>query len=142
HPWRATRQAEDNFFDHTWNHITMDSEMVGVYQAVKNGTAEASPSNFLFRLNHLANLYQSVDAVICAMSTVLLEALLFDLPTMAVAFGDGKHSQSVDKISRMVHFKEFLEIPDLVVCRERASFFRDLNSLLSYASGQTKRKFS
>ena len=141
HPWRATRQEEDNFFDYTWNHVTMDSEMADVYQAVKKGTTGASPDNFLFRLDHLAQLYQSVDAVISPMSTVMLEALLFDLPTMAVAFGDGKHSRSVDQISRMTHFKEFLEIPDLVVCREKASFFKDFNSLLAYASGQTKRNF-
>jgi hypothetical protein len=119
----------------------MDPEMVDAYQAVKKGTGGASPNNFLFRLNHLAHLYHSVDAVISPMSTVLLEALMFDLPTMAVAFGDGKHPWSADKASRMTHFKEFLEIPDLVVCRQQNDFLENLNLLISYASGQSKRKF-
>lgn len=141
HPWRATRQTEDNFLDQTWKHVTMDSEMVEAYQAVKKGAGGASPDNFLFRLNHLAQLYQSVDAVISPMSTVLLEALMFDLPTMAVAFGDGKHSWSADKASRMTHFKEFFEIPDLIVCRQQNVFLENLNLLISYADGQSKRKF-
>jgi hypothetical protein len=65
------------------------------------------------------------------MSTVLLEGMLFGLPTMAVAFGDGKHSWSADKVSRMLHFKELYEVAELLVCRDRAEFFPLLRQLVS-----------
>jgi hypothetical protein len=131
HPWRATRQAEANFLDQTWHHITMDPEMVDTYQSVKEGRGGGSPDNFLFRFNHLLQIYRAVDAVVSPMSTVLLEALMFGLPTMAIAFGDGKHAWSADKAAQMHHFKEFFDIPDVIVCRNRELFFSDLQKLVS-----------
>lgn len=140
HPWRSARKVEENFLDYKWNHVTMDPDVVKTYQAEKKLGIEASPDDFLFRLTHLTQLYQAVDAVISPMSTVLLEALMFSLPTMAVAFGDGKHSWSADKGSQMAHFEEFLELPEVIVCRDKTRFFNDLSSLLSSIKGQSNGK--
>lgn len=131
HPWRVNRQSEDDFFDYDWRHITMDQEIVSSYQAAKAGRGAATPDDFAFRIRHLAQVYQAVDAVISPMSTVLLEALLFGLPTMAVAFGDGKHSWSADKVSQMYHFKDLYEVPNIIVCRDRADFFPMVRELVS-----------
>jgi len=124
HPLRDTRRSERSFLDRAWRHITMDPEMVEAYRA-------RSPDSVLSRIDHLQQLYQTVDAVISPMSTILLEGLLFGLPTMAVAFGDGKHSWSADKVSRMLHFKELYEVPSLIVCRERTDFFLSVRQLVS-----------
>ena len=131
HPWRVSRLSEDNFLDHSWRHVTMDPEMVDTYGVAKDGKETVTPDNFMFRLNHLAGVYQAADAVVSPMSTMLLEALLFGLPTMAVAFGDGKHSWSADKVSRMLHFKELYEVQGLIVCRRRDDIFRQLDELIS-----------
>ena len=124
HPLRSTRAHESNFFDHEWHHITMDPQVADAYRT-------RTQDNFLSRMNQLARLYCAVDAVVSPMSTVLLEALMFGLPTMAVAFGDGKHSWSADKVSGMLHFKELYEVHELLVCRDRANFFSLLRELVS-----------
>ncbi len=132
HPWRVSRASEADFFAHEWRHITMDCEMAGAYRAAKGGDAVATPDNFLFRMHHLVQIYRAADLVVSPMSTILLEALLFGLPTMAVAFGDGKHSWSADKVSRMYHFKELYDVPGVVVCRDRSEFFPSLQKLLGH----------
>ncbi len=131
HPWRSTRRHEKNYFNCTWRHITMDPEMADTYRATGGMRALSTPDNFLSRMSYLTQLYQAVDAVISPMSTVLLESLLFGLPTLAVAFGDKKHSWSADKVSQMLHFKELYEIPDLIVCRDRTNFFPGVQQLVS-----------
>ena len=60
-----------------------------------------------------------------------MSGMLFGLPTMAVAFGDGKHSWSADKVSRMLHFKELYDMPDLIVSRERESLFPEIHRLIA-----------
>lgn len=131
HPWRNDRKSEGNFFNFTWKHVSMDPAMVDTYRFGKENKTFVSPNDFLFRLSHLSKVYQAVDAVISPMSTVLLEAMLFGLPIMAVAFGDGKHSWSADKVSRMSHFKELYQVPGIITCREREAFFSQLQDLIA-----------
>lgn len=131
HPWRDARRQEEDFFAYKWRHVTMDPQIVETYKATKATNENSTSDTFMFRLQHLSQLYQSVDALISPMSTVLLEGLLFGLPTMAVAFNDGKHSWSADKVSRMMHFKELYEVPGLLVCRAREQFFPLVQKLLA-----------
>ncbi len=130
HPWRTIRADEKSFYDLQWRHITMDPAMIDSYQNTKRGNT-SDPANFLYGMDYLRQVYQTVDAVICPMSTVLLESMLFGLPILAVAFGDGKHSWSADKVSQMMHFKELYEIPEVLVCRDRARFISDVARLFT-----------
>jgi len=134
HPWRISRRHEDDFFDIDWKHISMDPEMVRVYKRAKDGGVTAEAEDITSRLKHLVELYSAVDMVISPMSSVLLEALLFGIPTMAIAFGDGKHSWSIDKVSQMMHFKELYEIPEVIVCREQSEFVTDFRKLQAQAA--------
>ena len=63
------------------------------------------------------------------MSTILLEGMIFGRPILAVAFNDQKHSWSADKVSRMHHFKEIYENPDILICRDRDEMFTKILQL-------------
>lgn len=130
HPWRAKREQEQNFYDRTWRHVTMDPTLVEQYRQAKERNEDSSPAGFVFEMQHLRDVYRAVDAVISPMSTVLLESMLNGRPVMAVAFSDGKHSWSADKVSRMMHFKELYEIPEVLVCRDRAAFAEQVRTLV------------
>lgn len=131
HPYRDSRSSEDSYFDHAWRHVILDPDMEKAYRATKERRIQPlDPRSFLGRLHHLTELYRTVDVLICPMSTILLEAMLFGVPVMAVAFGDGKHSWSADKASRMLHFQELYEVPGIIVCRDRSSFFADVRRLV------------
>ncbi len=131
HPWRTRRTSEADFFASDWKHVTMDPQMTDAYRQARSKIAATGSRGFFFRMNHLARLYQLVEAVICPMSTVLLEALLFKLPIMAVAFSDGKHRWSADKTAQMMHFQEFYELPHLITCRAREDFLPGVRQLLA-----------
>jgi hypothetical protein len=137
HPWRVSRQSEDNFLEQEWDHITMDLEMVAGYKAAKGLGSTATADDFAFRMTHLPRVYTAVDATISPMSTVLLESMLFGLPILALAFSDGKHSWSADRVSQMTQFKELYEVPNMLVCRSRVDFFPAIRKLVAQVGDKT-----
>ncbi|MDH4455378.1 MAG: hypothetical protein QE570_19600 [Verrucomicrobiota bacterium] len=132
HPWRGERQDEADFFSHAWKHVTMDPDIAPSYRSTKETGEKRDLYSFIFRLQHLARVYQSVDAVISPMSTVLLESMMFGLPILAMAFGDGKHWWSADKAAKMIHFNEFYDTPGVLTCRDKANFMPALQKLVTF----------
>lgn len=129
HPYRANRSDEKDFFDHSWRHITFDPQLAKIYSQTKKGIKCASDCKSFYEIGYLRYLYQTVDMVISPMSTVLLEAMMFGRPILAIAFNDQKHSWSADKVSRMYHFKELYENEDILVCRKRDEIFAKIRQL-------------
>lgn len=130
HPIRAPRDGEEDFLSRTWKHVTMDPESVEGYRLGKRGEDKLA-TNYLDRMEYLQRMYRIIDALICPMSTLMLEALLCGVPSMASAFGDGRHVFGVDRASRMLHFKELYEVPGLVVCRSREDFIPKAAELIA-----------
>jgi len=126
-PQRLQRYREDNFFDYSWQHVTIDPQMAEAYHRAQSWGSD----RFLDRLHHLPKVYRAVDAVISPMSTVLLEGLLFGRPALCVAFNDGEHTWSADKVSQMVHFQELYDIPEILVCRDQNRLVDDTRKLLA-----------
>lgn len=127
HPWRMARQEED-FRSIGWKNVEIDPAMLESYGKVRaSGAAEDSD----FDLLHLGSLYRASDAVISPMSTALLEGLEFGVPMLALNFGDGKHFWSPDKAGLMLHFREFFELPGILVLRDRARFLEQVEALLA-----------
>jgi CDP-glycerol glycerophosphotransferase (TagB/SpsB family) len=132
HPWRQRRDGEKNFLDCRWRHVTLDPSLRESYQ--QRELTRASPSasaNFMSRMTHLRELYALTSAVVTPMSSVLLESMIAGLPVLALAFGDGRHVWSADRVSRMLHFRELYELDDVFVARERAEFFPAVERLLA-----------
>jgi len=137
HPLRQLRTDEESFFSSSWKYVSMDSLSIGPYRFNKGEGGDLSPDSFLQRMQHLYRIYRAVDAVVTPMSSILAESLLFGLPTLAVAYGDGKHSWSADKVASMLHFKEYFDVPGVVTCRERQAFFGGLIRVLSQVGDET-----
>lgn len=136
HPWRLRREHEENFFDCQWKHVVMDPEVESSYRATKEKKTTITGIHRVFSMHYLPRLYTLMDAVVSPMSSVLLEALAMGLPTMATTFGDKKHSWSTDKVSQMMHFKEWFEIEDTLVCKEKEAFYPMLEKLLELAGDE------
>jgi len=137
HPWRMHRQ-EEHFDSIAWKNVTMDGAMQASYNATRQaGTAADSG----FDLDHLARLYRASDALISPMSTALLEAMHFDLPILALNFGDGRHYWSPDKAGAMLHFREFYDLPTVFVLREAARLVEATQELMKEKSTATNLDF-
>ena len=136
HPWRADRQAEDNFFDLPWRHVVFDPDMESRYLRAKQEPGYLKRSNPMYDMEYLGLLLSSVDAVVSPMSTLLIEAMLLNKPTMAIAFGDGKHAYNPSLTAKMTHFQELADGSSILWCVNSDRFI-DQTRLLLNMVGQT-----
>ena len=130
HPWRAARKHEEDFFEQRWNHIVFDPDMSDRYKRERIEGGYIKRNVPMFDMVYLSQLISAADAVISPMSTLLLEALILEKPTMAVAFGDGKHAHDPSVTSQMTHFGEVLTSNAIVCARDPDRLEKDLKYLL------------
>jgi hypothetical protein len=130
HPWRKDRLHEDNFFDHDWRHVVFDPDMEARYRRSKVEARYLATAP-MFDMSYLATLLSAVDAVISPMSTLLIEALIIDKPTMAVAFGDDKHAYNPATSAQMTHFEELKTSGILEWCADAGDFEASCRRLIA-----------
>ncbi len=131
HPWRADRQDEDDFFQHAWKHVVFDPDMRERYIRARREPGYLKRTVPMYDMAYLARVLSAADAVISPMSTLLLEALIMERPTMAIAFGDGKHRHNPAVTMQMTHFREAQRSGAFVWCTDSRRFEADLETLLA-----------
>ena len=138
HPWRAQRKHEDDFFQCTWKHVVFDPVMKERYTRVRKDPAYLKRAVPMYDMAYLALVLSASDAVISPMSTLLVEALLMQRPTMAIAFGDGKHNHDPSVTAQMMHFAEAKDSGALIWCNDSARLEADCLALLEPRAGHTQ----
>ncbi|MFC1546342.1 CDP-glycerol glycerophosphotransferase family protein [bacterium] len=137
HPWRHRRQYEDSFFKYDFNHITLDVSLAEMYRKHKSDSAFKNlPSTILPDLEYYPKLYTSIDGVICNLTTVMVEAAIFGVPVLAIAFSDGKHILTMDKLVNDAHFQDILDKDGIIVCREQNRLIDSCGKLLELCEMQ------
>jgi hypothetical protein len=131
HPWRADRQDEDDFFQQPWKHVIFDPDMRERYIRARREPGYLKRAVPMYDMAYLARVLSAADAVISPMSTLLLEALIMERPTMAIAFSDAKHRHNPGVTSQMTHFKEAQRSGAFVWCRDNRRLEADLGTLLA-----------
>lgn len=116
HPWRAERKGEDDFFHYHWKHVIFDPDMRDRYIRARDEPGYLKREVPMYDMSYLALVLSAVDAVISPMSTLLLEAMIMERPTMAIAFSDGKHSRNPSVTAQMTHFAELKDSGALIWC--------------------------
>jgi hypothetical protein len=131
HPWRAARQYEENFFSRAWNHVVFDPDMRDRYVREQEEAGFIKRNVPMFDMVYLSRLLSAADAVISPMSTLLVESLLLGKPTMAIAFGDGKHRYDPSVTAQMTHFAELRTSAALIWCDDAQRLLEECATLLS-----------
>ena len=132
HPWRASRRHEESFFDERWEHVVFDPDMRDRYlreQAERGFIKREAP---MFDMAYLSTLISAADAVVSPMSTLLLEALILEKPTLAIAFGDGKHRYDPSVAAQMTHFDELRGSSALIWCDDVTKLVKECGRLLKW----------
>lgn len=131
HPWRHRRIGEDSVFQYSFKHVTLDPSLAESYKKHKEDSTFLNlPSTVLPDLSYYPKLYNSVDAVICALTTIMAEAAISGIPSLAIAFNDGKHVLTMDKLIHDEHFEKIISMRGIIICKDRKDFIRDVIKLI------------
>lgn len=130
HPVRALRKYERNFFDYEWSHVVFDPDMRDRYLREQHEPGYLKREAPMFDMAYLSRLISAADAVISPMSTLLVEALILGKPTMAIAFGDGKHRYNPSLTAQTTHMSELRGCSALIWCDDRKRLLKEVARLL------------
>ncbi len=129
HPWREKRNCFDTFEPASYKHVILDPQIANNYYGEKrNGTESSSSQNFP-ALTYYPSLVSHALFAISPMSSMTLEAALFDVPCLVLAYDDGYHPISGSLQAKYKHFEGGEEVPGWFFVRdsdEMKSTFRML----------------
>lgn len=107
HPWGGGGRDGKRLLDRAFRHVTIDAAMRPSLAAVSTG-AITLPD---YRDTH--DLLSAVDIVVSPLSTILVEAALHGKPAIPFIPRDKTGSDSLSVNIPMLHFAEFLALPEV-----------------------------
>ena len=109
----------------------MDPDIIDTYIKHKSDPHFVNlPSTVLPDINRYVNLYNAVDGVICTLTTIMVEAAIMNIPSLAIAFNDGKHKLTMDMIIKNKHFEGLDKVNGIIICKEKKDFINSCNKLI------------
>lgn len=131
HPWGGGGRGGDRFAKGNFRHVVIDYNMRGYIDALGRG----DPGITLPDYRDTHDLLSAIDAVVSPLSTILLEAMLHGLPVMVFAPEGKAGSKSLANNLPMLHFREFLKLPDMTVARSAEGLVTLMPRIMDPVSG-------
>lgn len=126
HPWGGGGQGGARLASLDLAHVVFDPTM----QAYIEGLAKGDRAMMLPDYRDSHDLLSHVDAVVSPMSTILLEAALHGKPVVAFAPTDMLAGASVAMSLPMLHFENFLALPDVAVASDTQTLLAAMAALV------------
>lgn len=107
HPWREPRAPEcaDMFEQAQFRHVILDPQVEADYYREKARRTEGVASSNYPALSYYPQLVKHASFVVSPMSSMTLEAALFDIPTLILAMDDGYHKIPGNLQALYAHFE-------------------------------------
>jgi hypothetical protein len=105
HPWRDKRACDDLFKPEEFRHTVLDPQVERAYYDNKRTGQESVSARSMPDLNYYPALLNHASFVISPMSSMSLEAALFNVPAIVLANDDGIHAMSAHLLARFRHFE-------------------------------------
>lgn len=144
HPWREKRACDDLFDAGRFRHALLDPQLEREYYANKRAGSESVASPTMPELDYYPRLLEHAAFVVSPMSSMTLEAALFDVPAIVLANDDGVHRLTGAQVARYRHFEGGREVAGwqfVDELRELPATFSRLHALTRH-DGPGRRHFA
>ena len=111
HPHRMPRAKPDFIDEDDFAHVVLDPQMRDHYAvSIAEQGGSASPKRRRMKpqmpaLDYYPALLEHAELVVCPLSTMIVEAALFERPVIVVAYDDGVHRNSPAAVVDYEHFE-------------------------------------
>jgi hypothetical protein len=138
HPHRAKRLVDDRVRPGDFRHVVLDPQLEPAYRAHWEGMdRHAKP--LLPPLDYYPALFDHAELVICPLSTMIVEAAIFDRRVLVIAYDDGIHPNSPATVVHFDHFEGVDRIEGFELIREAADLGPALVRTLGEPAGASLR---
>jgi hypothetical protein len=124
HPRRLPRRNDDFVDESRFKHVVIEPRTRDEYVAERGkGKGRRQP----LPLDYYPALLENAEFVVCPLSTMMLEAAIFQRNVLVIAYHDGVHPTSPGVAIKYLHFDGVDRVDTFEVCRERG----DLGALFT-----------
>ncbi len=123
HPHRFPRKVSDFVDEQRFRHVVIDPQVQELYAASSNesenwdGPQRKRLKPLLPPLDYYPALLENAEFVICPLSTMIVEAAIFERPVVVIAYDDGIHENAPASVVGYEHFDGLDRIDGFRVCR-------------------------
>ncbi len=132
HPWREVSRGERNFFDRSFQHVTMDEQLREHYVASLTDPGY-NVKRFVPDYGYYPFLLTAADAVVSSLTTMGIEAMLVGKPVLLPAYPEPGMEFSVDTLIQYDHHDCWEQFRDAIVCHRQEDFVSDAQRLIAFA---------
>lgn len=124
HPHRYPRKRSDFVDEDRFRHVVLDPQIHDLYAAsVEESKNWNSPQRkrvkpLLPPLDYYPALLENAEFVVCPLSTMIVEAAIFERPVVVVAYDDGIHENSPASVVDYEHFDGIDRIDGFRLCTQ------------------------
>lgn len=111
HPNREKRLGDDLFIKKDYKHTFIDPQVEGDYFGNKQTREESATSQNFPKLDYNTSLLKNAQFIVSPLSSLILEAAIFDVPSLIPANSDDPNPISPASHARWKHFKGADQIP-------------------------------
>jgi len=140
HPWREKRNCFDLFRKEDYKNIILDPQIEAKYYNAKNEKKESVSANNYPELEYYKGLLENAMFVISPMSSMTLEAALFNVPTLILAYDDGYHKVPTNLQAKYRHFEGGETIPGWYYVRKLETLVDEFNKIYQLYKADTRDK--
>ena len=134
HPWGGGGHQGHRISDAIFKHVVIDPSMQSYIRALAAG----DPGITLPDYRDTHDILSLVDVVISPMSTILIEAALHSKPVI-VHIPESKNPLApLGSALPMLHFEEFLALPDVRLTRNKIALEAEIQVLLSHSEARRR----
>lgn len=144
HPWRHPRKCADTFFNYDFKHIKLDEDSKKYYK-------REFGDNYTPALDYYPKLLSNMEFMICPLSTMLIEGLLFNKKVFVLAYDDGihftnpknaffyyEHFRGIEKLPNITIIEKFEKLSNIIhINKTDKTDSKRLNSLDYYITSDT-----
>ncbi|MBI2670119.1 MAG: hypothetical protein HYX20_03175 [Candidatus Yanofskybacteria bacterium] len=136
HPWRKHRKCADTFFEYDFKHIVIDEQAKLYY---KRDEMDEFNDVFMPDLKYYPKLLANMEFMICPLSTMMIEGLLFGKKVFVPVYDDGVHfTNPKNLLARHTHFKDINKFKNIYLIEntdDLEKIFTESFSQISEADG-------
>lgn len=143
HPWREKRLCFDCFKQEDFKHVIIDPQVEEDYYKEKIQNTESTSSSNYPSLQYYTGLLKYSNFIISPMSSMILEAGLFDVPALILAHDDGIHKITPSLLLQYEHFKGADKISGWFIVESLSEMKNKfLYMIEEFSNDQSSRRFS
>lgn len=138
HPWRTRRQCFDMFERHKYKHVVIDPQVEETYYKAKAQGTQSFSSDYYPPLEYYPALLNHAKFIISPMSSMTLEAGVFDVAALILAYDDKVHPIPSSKQLEYRHFEGWEDVRGWHVAQSLGEFRAMFAKLLGELADESR----